>query len=90
MVPIDNFSRAAALWPDRAAVEISHVDRIEQINYAKLADMVRTVVAGLKSIDPHPQSCVGICADNHFENLLGWLSCFAAGKDWAPLNLLNG
>ena len=36
MAPIDNFFRAAALWPDRAAVEIGHVDRIEQIGYASL------------------------------------------------------
>ena len=90
MAPIDNFFRAAALWPDRAAVEIGHVDRIEQISYAKLADMVRAVAAGLQSIDPHPQSRVGICAYNHFEHLLGWLGCFAAGKVWVPLNPRNG
>ncbi|MGB1758216.1 MAG: class I adenylate-forming enzyme family protein, partial [Candidatus Puniceispirillaceae bacterium] len=90
MAPIDNFFRAAALWPDRAAVEIDHVDRIEQISYAELADMVRAVAAGLQSIDPHPQSRVGICAYNHFEHLLGWLGCFAAGKVWVPLNPRNG
>ena len=90
MAPIDNFFRAAALWPDRVAVEIGHVDRIEQISYAKLADMVRAVAAGLQSIDPHPQSRVGICAYNHFEHLLGWLGCFAAGKVWVPLNPRNG
>ena len=90
MAPIDNFSRATARWPDRSAVEISHVDRIEQISYAKLADTVRAVVAGPKSTDPNPQSRVGICADNHFEHLLGWLGCFAAGKVWLPLNPLNG
>ena len=57
MLPIDNFFRAAALWPDRVAVEIAHVDRIEEIKYAKLADMARAVAAGLQSIDPQPQSC---------------------------------
>ncbi len=90
MTPIENFFRAAALWPDRAAVEIAHIDRIEQISYAALADMVRAVAAGLQSIDPDPQSRVGICAYNHFEHLLGWLGCFAAGKIWVPLNPRNG
>ena len=90
MLPIDNFFRAAALWPDRAAVEIAHVNRVEQISYAELANMVRAVAAGLQSIDSHPQSCVGICAHNHFEHLLGWLACFAAGKVWVPLNPRNG
>ena len=62
MAPIDNFFRAAALWPNRTAVEIGHVDHIEQISYAKLADMVKAVALGLQSIDQHPQSSVGICA----------------------------
>ncbi len=90
MAPVDNFFRAAALWPDRVAVEIAHADRIEQISYATLAEMVRAVATGLQSIDPHPQSRVGICAYNHFEHLLGWLACFTAGKIWVPLNPRNG
>jgi acyl-CoA synthetase (AMP-forming)/AMP-acid ligase II len=47
MLPIDNFFRAAALWPDRIAVEIADADRCQQISYAALADMTRAMAAGL-------------------------------------------
>ena len=90
MLPIDNFFRAAALWPDRIAVEIADADRCQQISYAALADMTRAMAAGLQAIDPQPQSRVGICAYNNFEHLLAWLGCFAAGKVWVPLNPRNG
>ena len=90
MLPIDNFFRAAALWPDRIAVEIADADKCQQISYAALADMTRAMAAGLQAIDPQPQSRVGICAYNNFEHLLAWLGCFAAGKVWVPLNPRNG
>ncbi|MDC0476338.1 hypothetical protein OAN83_00910 [Alphaproteobacteria bacterium] len=34
MLPIDNFFRAAALWPERIAVEIADADRCQQTSYA--------------------------------------------------------
>ena len=90
MLPIDNFFRAAALWPDRIAVEIADADGCQQISYAALADMTRAMATGLQAINLQPQSRVGICAFNNFEHLLAWLGCFAAGKVWVPLNPRNG
>jgi len=90
MLPIDHFFRAAALWPDRIAVEIAHQDKCQQIRYDVLADMTRALAASLQAIDPTPQSRVAICAYNNVEHLLGWLACFAAGKIWVPLNPRNG
>jgi fatty-acyl-CoA synthase len=90
MFPIDNFFRAASLWPHRAAVEIDGPDGRRAISYKALATMARAVGAGMQAIDPTPQSRVGICGYNSFEHLLGWLGCFAAGKVWVPLNPRNG
>ena len=45
MLPIDNFFRAAALWPDRIAVEIADADGCQQISYAALVDMTRAMAA---------------------------------------------
>jgi acyl-CoA synthetase (AMP-forming)/AMP-acid ligase II len=89
-LPIDNFFRAAALWPERIAVEIAHANGCQQISYAALADMTRAMAAGLQAIDPQPQSRVGICAYNNFEHLLALLGCFSAGKVWVSLNPRNG
>ncbi len=90
MTPIDNFFRAAACWPDRYAVEISTENEERKINYHDLANQVNALAVGLQVIDPEPQSCVGICAYNSFEHLLGWLATYAAGKVWVPLNPRNG
>jgi acyl-CoA synthetase (AMP-forming)/AMP-acid ligase II len=90
MLPIDNFFRAAALWPDRVAFEIAYADGCQQISYAAQAHMTRAMAAGLQAINPQPQSRVGICANNNFEHLLAWLGCFAPGKVWVPLNPRNG
>jgi fatty-acyl-CoA synthase len=90
MMPIDNFFRAAALWPDRPAVEISTEKEQRKISYQNLANQVNALAVALQAIDPEPQTCVGICAYNSFEHLLGWLATFAAGKVWVPLNPRNG
>ena len=90
MMPIDNFFRSAARWPDRIAVEISNGANQRSISYAELAASVNALAAGLQTIDPAPQSRVGICAYNSFEHLLGWLAAYAAGKVWVPLNPRNG
>ena len=69
MLPIENFFRAASLWPERVAVEIVHPESCQQISYVTLADMTRALAAGLQAIDPTPQSRVAICAYNNFEHL---------------------
>ncbi len=86
MLPIEHFFRAAARFPDRIAVE----DGESQITYADLARRTNALAAALQSIDPAPQTRVGICAYNTFEHLLAWLATFAAGKTWVPLNPRNG
>ena len=90
MMPVDNFFRSAARWPDRIAVEILDDAGHRQISYRQLADQVNALAAALQAIDPAPQSRVGICAYNSFEHLLGWLAAYAAGKVWVPLNPRNG
>ena len=90
MLPIDNFFRAAARWPNRLAVEISTEKEQRKISYQDLANQVNALAVALQAIDPAPQTCVGICAYNSFEHLLGWLATFAAGKVWVPLNPRNG
>jgi fatty-acyl-CoA synthase len=90
MMPIDNFFRSAARWPDRVAVEILDDNGLKRISYDVLAASVNALAAALQQIDPAPQSRVGICAYNSFEHLLGWLATYAAGKVWVPLNPRNG
>ena len=90
MMPIDNFFRSAACWPDRIAVEISAGSDQRKISYRDLAASVNALASALQAIDPAPQSRVGICAYNSFEHLLGWLATYAAGKVWVPLNPRNG
>ncbi|MDA8536624.1 AMP-binding protein [Alphaproteobacteria bacterium] len=90
MMPIDNFFRSAARWPDRIAVEINDGADQRKITYGDLAKSVNALANALQTIDPAPQSCVGICAYNSFEHLLGWLATYAAGKIWVPLNPRNG
>jgi acyl-CoA synthetase (AMP-forming)/AMP-acid ligase II len=90
MMPIDNFFRSAARWPDRIAVEINDGVDQRKITYGDLAQSVNALANALQTIDPTPQSCVGICANNSFEHLLGWLATYAAGKIWVPLNPRNG
>ena len=90
MMPIDNLFRSAARWPDRIAVEINDGADQRKITYGNLAKSVNALANALQTIDPSPQSRVGICAYNSFEHLLGWLATYAAGKIWVPLNPRNG
>ena len=62
MIPIDNFFRSAARWPDRIAVEINDGADQRKITYGDLAKSVNALANALQTIDPTPQSCVGICA----------------------------
>ena len=90
MMPIDNFFRAVARWPDRPAVEIADGVLSRVITYKDLGDQVNALATALQAVDAAPQSRVGICAYNSFEHLLGWLATYAAGKVWVPLNPRNG
>ena len=90
MMPIDNFFRSAARWPNRIAVETLEGDNVTAINYETLAKKVNALATALQKIDPKPQSRVGICAYNTLEHLLGFLATCAAGKIWVPLNPRNG
>ncbi len=95
-MPIDHFFRAANLWPERTAVEAdlnphgSDEDPVFRLTYGELARRVNALAAAFQSIDPEPQSRVGICAYNSVEHLVAWLAAFAAGKVWVPLNPRNG
>ena len=73
MMPIDNFFRSAARWPNRIAVETLEGDNVTAINYETLAKKVNALATALQKIDPKPQSRVGICAYNTLEHLLGFL-----------------
>ena len=90
MMPIDNFFRAVARWPDRPAVEIADGVLSRVITYKDLGDQVNALATALQAVDAALQSRVGICAYNSFEHLLGWLATYAAGKVWVPLNPRNG
>jgi fatty-acyl-CoA synthase len=93
MQPIDHFYRAAALWPDRIAVEVDPDvagGGPTEITYGELVVQVDALAAAFQTIDPTPQSRVGICGYNTPEHLVAWLATFAAGKTWVPLNPRNG
>lgn len=82
MRPIDMFYAAAALRPDAIAIDAPDGTQ----SYAALAERVNALAAALQSIDPAPQSRVGICGYNSLEHLTGLLATMAAGKVWIPLN----
>lgn len=86
MFPVDHFFRAAIKFPDRIAVK----DGETEITYRDLASRVNALAAAIQSIDPLPQTRVGICGYNTVEHLLAWLATFASGKTWVPLNPRNG
>lgn len=82
MYPIDFFWRAAQRWPERTAIDAPD----GAISYRALATQVAAIAAGLVSIDPNPQSRVGICAGNSAEHIAALLAVLACGKVWVPLN----
>lgn len=86
MFPIDHFLRAAIKFPNRIAVK----DGDTEITYVDLAAQANALAAAIQSIDPNPQTRVGICGYNTVEHLLAWLATFASGKTWVPLNPRNG
>ena len=82
MYPIDFFYRAAKLHPERFALQSSQAI----ITYRELAKRVESLATALQSLDPTPQSRVGICAANTTDHAMGILAAMAAGKIWVPLN----
>ena len=86
MLPIDHFYRSVATYPERIAIKDGDIE----ITYAILAESVSALAVALQSIDPDPQTRVGICAYNTRDHLMMWLATFAAGKIWVPLNPRNG
>lgn len=86
MLPIDHFLRAARRRPDRPAT----AGGTRPMAYGELARRVEALAAAFQSIDPAPQSRVGICAYNTPAHLEAWLATLASGKTWIPLNPRNG
>src|SRR3546814_5430643 len=82
MYPIDFFWRAWQRWPQRTAIDTPNA----KITYAQLASQVWAAAAGLRALDPTPQSRVGICATNSAEHIVALLATLACGKVWVPLN----
>jgi len=85
MQPIDLIYRAAARHPD--AIAVASPGR--EIAYAELMARVDALAAALQSLDPNPQSRVGICAYNTIDHLESLLAVMAADKIWVPLNPLD-
>lgn len=81
MTPIEMFIRAATIWPEATAVDISG----QTLSYKQLLKRVRSVASALQQLDPTPGSRVGVCSFNDLEHLVAFLAVFAAGKTWVPL-----
>jgi len=86
MLPVDHFLRSATLHPNSVAL----VEGAYSMSYSELAAKVNALATALQTIDPAPQSRVGICAFNTIEHLIALLAAYAAGKTWIPLNPRNG
>lgn len=82
MYPIDFFWRAARRWPQRVAID--GPDGI--MSYGELAEAVAALAVAYQTIDPTPQSRVGICAPNSRAHIIALLAVLASGKTWIPLN----
>ena len=52
MMPIDNFFRSAARWPDRIAVEINDGADQRKITYGNLAKSVNALANALQPVVP--------------------------------------
>ena len=85
MQPVDLIYRAAARHADTQAVVAPGLS----LSYRELMVRVDALAAALQSIDPRPQTRVGICAFNTVEHLIALLAVMAADKIWVPLNPLD-
>ena len=82
MLPIEQFWRAAARFPDRTAV----IHPQGEVRFHALAARVRSVAAALQALAPSDGGRVAIGASNSFEHLVALLATLASGKIWVPLN----
>lgn len=82
MYPIDFFWRAAQRWPQRVAIDAPQ----QTLSFHALAEQVSALAAAFTTLDPTPQSRVGICAGNSAEHIAALLAVLACGKVWVPLN----
>ncbi|PPK45747.1 acyl-CoA synthetase (AMP-forming)/AMP-acid ligase II [Trinickia symbiotica] len=82
MYPIDFFWRAVRRWPDRTAIDAPD----GAVRYRDLGHAVAALAVAYQTIDPAPQSRVGICAGNGKAHLVALLATLASGKVWVPLN----
>lgn len=85
MQPIDLIYRAAALHPERVAVEVPGLS----LSYGELLARADALAVALQAMDAEVQSRVGICAYNTVEHLTALLAVMAADKIWVPLNPLD-
>ncbi len=85
MQPVDLIYRAAARRPDAVAVEAPGIS----LGHRELAARADALAVALQSMDPEPQSRVGVCAYNNVEHLIALLAVMAADKIWVPLNPLD-
>ena len=82
MLPIELFWRAADRWPDNVAIDAPG----GSLRYRELAGQVAALATHFMTLDPAPQSRVGICAGNSAEHIVALLAVLASGKIWVPLN----
>ncbi|AVA35647.1 acyl-CoA synthetase (AMP-forming)/AMP-acid ligase II [Cupriavidus metallidurans] len=82
MLPIELFWRAADRWPDNIAIDAPG----GCLRYRELAGQVAALATHFMTLDPAPQSRVGICAGNSAEHIVALLAVLASGKIWVPLN----
>ena len=85
MQPVDLIYRAAARHPDAEAVRAPGLS----LSYRELMARADALAVALQSIDPEPQTRIGICAYNTVEHLIALLAVMAADKIWVPLNPLD-
>ena len=86
MLPIEQFWRAAARFPDRPAV----IHPQGEVRFRELAAQVRSAAAALQALAPSDGGRVAIGAANSLWHLVALLATLASGKTWIPLNPRSG
>jgi acyl-CoA synthetase (AMP-forming)/AMP-acid ligase II len=80
----DGFARAAAMFPDRAAV----VDRGESVTFARMANASRSLGGALLDVGCAHQSPVTMFMGNSWRFLATYMACASAGLVAMPVNVL--
>ncbi len=71
-----------------AAIAVRDHDR--DISFEDLIGRVESAGAALRELLPMPASRVALCAANHADHLVAYLSILVSGFVWVPLNPRNG